>query len=242
MPAADTDATVRVPTRPKASGTSRLTVWHLLVLAALVALVILFATDQIVPASSERQAQLRIWLVARSTGVAALLLLTVQVALGLVLSHPVNKSTWKLSRTIFPWHDHLWVFVVAFLAIHVVSLVLDPYAGVGVGGAFVPGLSEYRSVPVALGTLGLYAFLVTAISARWTKLLPAGVWLVLHRASIVVLGLAWAHGVLAGTDSTALEPVYVGSGLLIALAATYRYWAVKRARPSFATSLPEASR
>ncbi len=226
--------------RPR--GPFRLTGRGVVILGALVALLIVFATDQIAPASSDRQAQLRVWLAARATGVVALLLLTAQVTLGLVLSHPTNKSTWKLSKTIFPWHDHLWVFVVAFLGVHVVSLVLDPYAGVGVGGALVPGLSEYRSVPVALGTLALYAFLVTALTARYTRLLPRGVWLSLHRLSGAVLGLAWAHGVLAGTDSTALEPLYVGTGLAVLGAVAYRYWAVRQARPSFATSLPEVTR
>src|SRR6476659_6209623 len=102
-----------------------------LILGTIIALILIYATDQIVPATSERQAQLRIWLAARAAGIAAFLLLTVQVALGLVLSHPTNKSTWKLSKRIFPWHEHLCVFVVAFLMVHIVSLVFDPYAGVG---------------------------------------------------------------------------------------------------------------
>ena len=63
------------------------------------------------------------------------------------------------------------------------KIVLDPYAGVGLGGALVPGLSEYRSAPVALGTLALYAFLITTLTARYTKLLPPGVWLTLHRVA-----------------------------------------------------------
>ena len=239
MPASDSTLSAPVRPRPASGAATRLGVPLTIVLAVAVGLLLVYATDQIVPASSERQAQLRVWLAARATGVAAYLLLTVQVVLGLVLSHPVNKSTWKLSRAIFPWHDHLWVFIVAFLAVHVVSIVIDPYAGVGVTGAFIPGLSEYRSVPVALGTVALYAFLVTALTARWTKLLPKGAWLVLHRLSIAVLGLAWIHGVLAGTDSGPLEPLYLGSGIVVLLAGAYRYWAVRRARPSFSTSLPE---
>ena len=161
--------------------------------------------------------------------------------LGLVLSHPVNQSTWKLSKRLFPWHENLWVFVLAFLAAHIVSLVLDPYAGVGIGGAFVPGLSSYRSWPVALGTLGLYALLITGVTARYTKLLPAGLWLRIHRLSMTVFGLTWLHGMLAGTDSDTFAPVYVTSGGLVIAAAAYRYWVGKRQRPSFATSLPGAT-
>jgi hypothetical protein len=95
-----------------------------LMLEAIIALVLIYATDQIVPATSDRQAELRIWLAARATGIAAFLLLTCQVALGLVLSHPTNKSTWKLSKRIFPWHEHAWVFVIEFLGV-IVSIVLD---------------------------------------------------------------------------------------------------------------------
>src|SRR5690242_9546974 len=119
-------------------------------LIALLGLVLILATDQILPATSDRQAELRFWLAARATGLVAFGLLTFQVLIGLLLSHPTNKSTWKLSKRVFPWHDHLWVFVTAFLAVHVLSLIADPKAHVGLVGAFIPGMSEYRSVAVAL--------------------------------------------------------------------------------------------
>ena len=159
----------------------RLTGRTLAVLGALLGIVVVGSTDQIVPATSEYEAQMRVWLVARASGLTAYLILTFVIAIGLVLSHPVNKTTWKLSKQIFPWHENLFVFVIAFLAAHVVSIVLDPWAGVGLGGAFVPGISSYRSVPVALGTLAMYGLLITGLTARYTKLLPPGLWLRLHR-------------------------------------------------------------
>ena len=122
------------------------------------------------------------------------------------------------------------------------ALVLDPYAGVGLGGAFIPGLSEYRNVPVALGTLALYAFLVTTLTARYTRLLPPGMWLVLHRFAMVVLALAWAHGVLAGSDSGALEPLYISTGLVVLVAAVYRYWIIRQRRSAPGAPQEVASR
>jgi sulfoxide reductase heme-binding subunit YedZ len=217
----------------------RLTGRTSLMLAGVVAILVIYATDQVTPATSEYQAQMRIWLAARATGIVTLLLLTFQICVGLVLSHPTNKSTWKLSKRIFPWHEHVWVFVMAFLAVHIVSLILDPYAGVGIAGTFIPGLSGYRSSPVALGTLALYAFLITAVTAKYTKLLPPGAWLSIHRLSLVVFGLAWLHGVLAGTDSDALRPLYVITGLAVVAAAAYRYWASRKGRPSFQATRPE---
>jgi sulfoxide reductase heme-binding subunit YedZ len=210
-----------------------------IILLGLLGLGIVFATDQIVPASSAYQAQMRVWLAARAAGIVSYALLVGQIVFGLILSHPTNQVTWKLSKRLFPWHENMWVFVLAFLAVHVVSIILDPYAGVGLAGTFIPGLSSYRSSPVALGTLAMYALILTGISARYTNLLPAGFWLKLHRLSIGVFILAWLHGILAGTDAGALRPMYLATGLAVLLAAAYRYWVGRKARPTFSTSLPE---
>jgi predicted ferric reductase len=225
--------------RRAASGASRLSGGALAVIGALFGIVLVYATDQVLPASSSHQAELRGWLAARATGFMSLLLLTFQVVVGLVLSHPTNKSTWKLSKRLFPWHDHAWVFTLAFGAVHVVAIIVDRFANVGLIGSFVPGLSEYRTVPVALGTISMYALLVTGLTARVTKLLPSGWWLKLHRLAIAVLALAWAHGILAGTDTPVAGAVYGATFAAVLVAAIYRYWVVRAARPTFAASLPE---
>ena len=237
--AARARASAGTPARTRSGPAGRLSAGAFLTLAALVGLVIIGATGQVLPATSAHQAELRVWLASRAAGFTALGLLTVQIALGLVLSHPTNKSTWKLSKRLFPWHENAWVFVLAFLAAHVVSLIVDPYAGVGLVGAFVPGLSGYRSTPVALGTLALWALLATGLTARYTKLLPAGAWLSIHRVALVVFVLAWMHGLLAGTDSTPLLGFYLVTGTVVLAAGAYRYWVSRAARPTFATSLEE---
>jgi hypothetical protein len=210
--------------------------------AALACLAILVATDQILPASSAHQAELRAWLASRAAGIVGLLLLSLEVVLGLVLSHPTNKSTWRLSKRLFPWHEHAWVFTLAFVAVHAVSMAADRFANVGWIGALVPGMSEFRTVPIAIGTIALYALLITGLTARVTRLLPSGWWLKIHRFSLLVLALAWAHGLLAGTDTPALLAVYAGSFAAVAVAAAYRYWIVRAARPTFATSISREAR
>lgn len=200
----------------------------ILVVLATLGIAAVVATDQIVPATSAHQAQLRVWLASRAAGIVALILLAIQIVIGLVLSHPTNKTVWRVSRLVFPWHDSLWLFALAFVAAHVVSIVVDPWAGVGWAGAFVPGLSSFRAAPVALGTLALYALLITGVSARWTRLLPPGAWLIIHRAGIGVFVLAWMHGLLAGTDSPALLTLYVSLGLVVGASTAHRFWAVRR--------------
>ncbi|HYL41415.1 MAG TPA: hypothetical protein VET90_08910 [Candidatus Binatus sp.] len=229
------------PPPASAGAVGGLSAGTLVAIGALAGILIVIATDQILPASSDHQAQLRGWLAARATGFVDLILLTFQVVVGLILSHPTNKSTWRLSRLVFPWHEHAWVFTIAFGTVHVVAIIADQFANVGLLGTFVPGLSQYRTLPVALGTLAMYALLITGLTARVTRLLPSGWWLKLHRLSLGVLVLAWAHGILAGTDtwSAAAWVIYGGTLAAVLAAATYRYWVVRSARPTFAASLPE---
>ena len=197
------------------------------ILFAVAGIVILAVTDQVLPPATPYQAQMRVWLAARATGIVALVLLAAMVILGILLSHP-DQARWKQAKRIYPWHESLWVFTIAFLGVHIGSLLLDPYAGLSPLAVVLPGAATYRPVPVAVGTIGLYAVLISGATARWTKLLPSGFWLKLHRFAAVGMGLGWVHGVLAGTDSVPLELLYAAMALGVIGSAVYRYWIVRR--------------
>lgn len=197
----------------------------LVIVGAIAALVALGITDQILPATDDRMLSVRPWIAARALGISAYLLLTLQVATGLWLSHPRNAGDPRTSRVVFPWHELLTVFTGAFLALHIVLLAVDPYAQVGWVGALVPGFAQYRPLPVALGSVALYAMIFTAATAKWTRLLPAGWWLRIHRLTAVVFLAAWVHGMLSGTDSPALLPMYLVTGGLVLVGVAHRWWA-----------------
>lgn len=208
----------------------RLSPATLVVLCAVAALVAIGVMDQVLPASDPRTVELRPWVAARALGITSYLLLAFDVALGLVLSHPRNTAEWRKTKQVFPWHEMVTAFIGAFLILHIVLLAIDPFAKVGVVGALVPGLSTYRPVAVGLGTVALYALIFTAATAKWTRLLPPGWWLKVHRFAAVALVLSWAHAVLAGTDSGALTPMYLATGLPILAGVAHRWWTV-RSRP-----------
>ena len=199
----------------------------LISIGAIAVLVALGVTDQVLPAADPRTEALRPWIAARALGVTAYLLLAVQVALGLLLSHPRNTTEWRATKQVFPWHEMLTVFTFGFLALHTGLLAVDRFAHVGWLGALVPGLSEFRTPAVAIGTIATYAMLFTAITAKWTRLLPSGWWLKVHRVAAVTFLLAWVHGVLAGTDSQALLPLYIATGLPILAGVAHRWWTAR---------------
>ena len=196
-------------------------------IGAIVALVALGVTVQILPDADARTASMRPWVAARAMGLTAYLLLWFEVALGLVLSHPNNLTRWHKTKQVFPWHEMVTVFTGAFIALHVALLAIDPYANVGVIGAFVPGFSAYRPVAVGLGSVALYALIFTAVTAKWTRLLPSGWWLKVHRFAAVAFFLTWVHAVLSGTDGGSLLPIFVLTGVLILAGVGHRWWTAR---------------
>lgn len=206
----------------------------LVAIGAVAALVAIGVTDQVIPATDPQTVSVRPWVAARALGITAYLLLALQVGAGVWLSHPRNSGDPRTSRVVFPWHELLTVFTGAFLALHIVLLAIDPYAGVDWIGALVPGFSQYRTVPVAIGTAALYAMIITAVTARWTRLLPAGWWLKVHRLSALIFLGAWVHGVLAGTDTMQLLPLYLITGGVVLLGVAHRWWSATGRSPQTA--------
>lgn len=166
------------------------------------------------------------WILGRASGIAAYLLLVALVSLGLVLSHPW-RTRWR--RPAAPArirvHVSLATFTLAFLLLHIVVLATDEYAQVGWWGALLPMASGHRPVAVALGVIATYAGLLTGLTAAFAGRWARRVWWPVHKVAALSLVAAWAHAVFAGSDSTALAPMYaITAAAVIALAAS-RYTA-----------------
>lgn len=165
------------------------------------------------------------WVLARASGVTSYVLLLALVATGLVLAHPwaphLRRPT---AATRLVLHAALATFTLAFTVLHVVVLATDPWAQVGWRGVVLPMASVYRPVPVTLGVLALWAGLLTGVTARWAGRIGRA-WLPVHRVALTVFGLVWAHGVLAGTDTSALRGFYLATGAAVVGLAVSRYGA-----------------
>jgi DMSO/TMAO reductase YedYZ heme-binding membrane subunit len=165
------------------------------------------------------------WVLARSAGLTAYVLLALVVALGLLLSHP-HRSMWRwpVFITRLRIHVGLAVFALVFTALHIIVLINDDFAHVGLLGAFLPMASEYRPLPVTLGIIGLWAGTAAGVTAaRAGHRLSRKIWWVLHKIAAASFVLVWFHSLLAGSDPTALMPVYVVSGAGLIGLALWRY-------------------
>jgi len=163
------------------------------------------------------------WILGRGLGIAAYLSLTALTLLGLWLRHPLaQRWHWPAPVTRIRMHAVLAASTLVLILGHAVALVLDKFAGVGVLGAVVPGASGYRPLAVALGTVGVYLAVLVGASAALAGRLTGRAWRPIHQAALVVFGLSWAHGLLAGSDSSRLRLMYAVTGGLVTLLAVTR--------------------
>jgi methionine sulfoxide reductase heme-binding subunit len=141
-----------------------------------------------------------LWYTARATGVVALILLTITVALGVA-------GTARLSSELLPGivrsglHRNVSLLAVAFIAVHVLSSVLDPYAGIRLISAIVPFSSAYRPFWLSLGAIAFDMLLALVLTSLLRSRLPYRVWSVVHWLGYACWPIALWHGLGTGTDS-----------------------------------------
>jgi sulfoxide reductase heme-binding subunit YedZ len=141
-----------------------------------------------------------LWYTARGTGVVALLLLTATVALGAAGTARLETSRWPRALTA-QLHRHLSLLVVAFVAVHVASTVLDPFAPVGWLAVVVPFSSAYRPVWLGLGAVALDLLLAVLITSLLRVRLGYRTWHAVHWLAYASWPVALWHGLGTGTDS-----------------------------------------
>ena len=150
------------------------------------------------------------WELGRIFGIATLIILWVLTNLGFLARARVPLYRAGLSQlTLLRLHRILAAVGGSFLVVHLFTLAIDSYAGVGFVGIFVPFSATYRPLAVAIGTAALYLGLTVGGSAALSGLLVGPRWLSIHRLAIVMFLAAWIHGVTAGTDTPALLPLYI---------------------------------
>jgi sulfoxide reductase heme-binding subunit YedZ len=97
-------------------------------------------------------------------------------------------------------HDLTSVLWLPLAIAHVIALLFDPYAKIGLVDLVVPFLVPYGSFAIGLGTISLQLCAVVLVSTWLRSKLTQQGWLAIHRLSYIAFVAAFAHGLLAGTD------------------------------------------
>jgi sulfoxide reductase heme-binding subunit YedZ len=143
------------------------------------------------------------WYLARASGLTLYLLLWLSVVSGLGMTTKLLPSPggpggmWALHRIT----SELGVIL---LALHLLSLALDPTVALGILGVLVPFISDVRQPWTDFGIVTAYGAIAVSASFSIRHLIGWRVWRVLHVASLPLWMMALAHGIGAGSDSSSL--------------------------------------
>ena len=189
---------------------------------------LVFATSVILVTLSVAQASQAdtfVWILGRSSGITALIMLWAASVLGLLVSHPNSHSwTWMQFVTRLRLHIGFSVFAILITIVHLVSLALDQFVDVGWAGALIPMASNWERIPVTFGVLSFYGMLLVAVTASLANsAIFRRSWLWLHRISLLFFVMAFGHGMLTGSDTDALFFGYVIAGVFVFILAIWRY-------------------
>ena len=162
---------------------------------------------------------LPVWYLMRATGVVSLLLLTLAFALGIATSNRWRPTGSRLYVTT-TLHRNAALLAVAFLAVHVVTAVIDVDAGVGLVSVIFPVGPGW----LAVGTLGLDLLAALVLTSLVRRHLGYRLWRAIHWAAYGAWPLAIAHGLGMGSDDGTwwLDAVAIACIATMAAVVTWR--------------------
>lgn len=163
------------------------------------------------------------WYLTRGSGVAALLLLTASVLVGVV-----SALRWRAERwprfAITDVHRNLTLLSIAFVVVHVVTTVADGYAPIGLVDAVLPFHSPYRPLWLGLGAVAFDLLLALVATSLLRHSLPARLWRGIHWLAYAAWPVALAHSLGTGSDARTgwLQGLAVACLVAVALAVLAR--------------------
>ena len=164
-----------------------------------------------------------VWFLMRGSGVVSLLLLTGVMALGIATRGGVRLGSLPRFATL-ALHRSVALLSVVFIAIHVTTAVIDPYASVRLVDVFVPFAAASRPLLVGLGAVALDLVLALVVTGLLRERIGHRTWRAIHWAAYATWPLALVHAVGIGSDASSLwlRLLAVGSVALIGAALVWR--------------------
>lgn len=165
-----------------------------------------------------------LWYLGRGTGAVTLVLLTLVVALGVATRS--GRPLPGLPRfAVAAVHRSAGLLAVVFVAVHVLALLVDPYAQLTVLDLVVPFTAAAEPLWYGLGAVALDLLLAVVVTSLLRAHLGPAAWRAVHLASYAVWPVALAHGLGSGTDAGSgwLLGLTAGCVLAVGAAVTWRF-------------------
>lgn len=140
------------------------------------------------------------WSLARGTGLVALVMLTISLAVGIAVRNRVTvpgQPRFVLTHV----HRNASLIGVALVAVHLVTLMANSYAGVSLVDTVIPFAMAENTFANGLGTLAVDILLLVSVTGLLRSRMNQRTWKAVHATSYLLWPIALLHGIGAGTDA-----------------------------------------
>jgi len=138
------------------------------------------------------------WITSRAAGFAALILASLAVSVGLLMSTKLLKGkVLELRAT----HEILSLTTIVAIVVHAVSLLGDKYLHPSVADIAIPFASSYKSLWMSIGIVGGWSMILLGLSYYARRSIGAVRWRKLHRFTALAWLAGLVHSLGMGTDA-----------------------------------------
>lgn len=174
-----------------------------------------------------------LWYASRAGGTLTLILLTATVVLGIASGG--RTAPRRIGRfEVGLLHRNLSLLTLVFLAVHVVTAVLDPFVHLSWAVSVVPFGASYRPLWLGLGTVALDLLLAVLVTSALRRRLGVRRWKAVHWLAYAAWPLALFHGVGSGTDTRLPLQLWLYAACLVSVVGAV-WWRLAKAGPGRGT-------
>ena len=152
------------------------------------------------PAERGGMSSTALWYATRASGLMALILLTLTMVLGITTTTRARARNWPgfAQQEI---HRRISMIAVVFVAIHVLTSVLDTYVNISWAAIVIPFTSSYGRLWVGVGAISLDLMIAVFVSSLLRARMRPQTWRAIHWLAYLSWPVALAHTFGLGTDA-----------------------------------------
>ena len=141
-----------------------------------------------------------LWYTTRGAGAVSLVLLSAVVVLGVLSTLRFESASWPRFLTT-GLHRNIALTALVFLALHIVTAVVDPFTHLGWLPAVIPFSSYYRTFWLGLGTIAVELVVAVTVTSLVRAFIGHAAWRAIHWLSYASWPVAVLHSFGTGTDA-----------------------------------------
>ncbi len=138
------------------------------------------------------------WITSRAAGITALVLASLSVSLGLVMSLKLMR---RRGPDLIALHEILSLATLAAIVVHGASLLGDRYLHPSIADIAIPFVSGYRTVWTSLGIIAGWSLAALGLSYYLRRAIGNARWRALHRFTALAWLAGLVHSLGEGTDA-----------------------------------------